>query len=124
VSRAGGVMSDNVVLEKSYRFALRMVRLYKHLTEEKREFILSKQALQAGTDIGAHVKSAQEAEARAGFYHEMNIAAQRASATEYWLQLLRDGEYLADNSFTSIHGDCVELKKLLTAITKSAKRPA
>jgi len=86
-------MGQSVALDKSYAFALRVVRLYKHLTEEQREFVLSRQTLTAGTHVGAHVKSAQEAESKAAFAHEMSVALQKASETEYWLQLLRDGEF-------------------------------
>lgn len=115
-------MSKNIVQEKSYAFALRIVRLYKWLCEEEREFVLSKQVLIAGTYIGARVKSAEEAESKAGFAHEMSVALQKASETEYWLQLLRDGEYLDEKSFNSIHEDCVELLKLLTSIVKTSRR--
>jgi four helix bundle protein len=114
-------MGEKVVQEKSYRFALRIVRLYKYLSEEKHEFVLSKQVLLAGTYVGAHVKAAQEADSRAAFIHEMSAALQKASATEYWLQLLREGEYLGEEGFASIQADCVELVKLLTAIVKSAR---
>lgn len=112
-----------MVQEKSYSFALRVVRLYRYLCEEKNEYVLSKQALIAGTYIGAHVKSAQEAETKSGFAHEMSVGLQKASETEYWLQLLRDQEYLDEKAFASIHSDCVELIKLLTSIVKSSKRP-
>jgi four helix bundle protein len=82
---------------------------------------LSRQVLAAGTYVGAHVKSAQEAESKAGFAHEMGVALQKASETEYWLQLLRDAEYLDEKFFASIHADCLELIKLLTAIVKTAR---
>lgn len=76
----------------------------------------------AGTYIGAHVKSAQEAETKTVFAHEMSVALQKASETESWLQLLRDGEYLDQKSFDSINADCVELMKLLTSIVKTSRR--
>jgi len=114
-------MGEKVVQEKSYRFALRIVRLYKYLSEEKREFVLSKQVLLAGTYVGAHVKAAQEADSKATFIHEMSAALQKASETGYWLQLLREGEYLGEEGYTSIQADCTELVKLLTAIVKSAR---
>lgn len=115
-------MSDQVTLEKSYHFALRIVRLYKFLTEEKKEFVLSKQVLLAGTYVGAHVKAAQEAESKVAFAHEMSAALQKASETEYWLHLLCDAEHLDEKAFASIHADCVEMIKLLTAIVKTVKR--
>lgn len=100
-----------------------MVRLYKYLCEQKREFVLSKQALIAGTYIGAHIKSAHEAESGSMFIDEMSVALQKASETEYWLQLLHDGEFIEGKSFASIHADCVELIKVLTQIVKPSKTP-
>ncbi len=114
-------MRENVVVEKSYAFALRIVRLYKWLCTEQHEYVLTKRLLIAGTYVGAHVKSAQEAETRSVFAHEMSVALQKAGETEYWLQLLRDGEFLDKNSFESIHADCEELKKLLTSIVKTSR---
>ncbi len=114
-------MAENILLEKSYKFALRIVRLYKYLCEEKNEFALSKQILIAGTYVGAHVKSAQEAESKVTFTNEMSIALRKASESEYWLQLLRDGEYLDEKAFHSMRDDCVELKKILTTVVKTAK---
>ncbi|NOT61125.1 MAG: four helix bundle protein [Acidobacteria bacterium] len=116
-------MTDNPVLTQSYAFALRVVRLYKYLTDEKKEFVMSKALLAAGTQIGARVKAAQEAEGFSNFIHEMKVALQRASETEYWLELLRDSDYLETKQYDSIHPDCVELMKLLTAITKPKGKP-
>ncbi len=109
------------VAQKSYRFALRMVKLSKFLTTEKHEYILSKEALMNGTAIGAHVKAAQEADSRTGFIHEMATALQRTVKTEYWLELLREAEYLDEAEYASIHRDWLEVKKLLVAIVKSSK---
>lgn len=115
-------MSQNVVLEKSYQFALRIVRLYKHLSETKKEYVLSKRMLDAGTTVGAHVKAAQEAESKPDFFHEMNAALKMATKTEYWLELLYDGEFLDQREFDSIHADCEEMLKLLKSITKPTRR--
>ena len=108
----------NPVVEKSYAFALRIVKLYRYLCDEKHEYVLSKACLQAGTHIGAHVKEAQQAGPRAIFHSEMSRALRKASETEYWLQLLHDGGYLEERMFASIHADCVELMKILTPIVK------
>ena len=113
--------SENIVLEKSYKFALRTVKLYKYLIEVKKEFVMSKQMLYSGTNVGAHVKGAQEAESRTGFFHEMNAALQNASKCEFWLQLLHDGEFLEDKEFNSIHADCVELIRLTKKITEPTR---
>lgn len=117
-------MGKGILLEKSYKFALRMVRLYTYLCNERHEYVLSKQALQDGTQIGAHIKEAQQAEIKSVFIQEMSIALRKASRTGYWLQLLRDGEYLDNKEFDSIHTDCEELSKILTATLKTSKSRA
>jgi four helix bundle protein len=114
-------MGENIVLDKSYTFALRTVRSYKHLTEVRREYIISKRLLADGTDLGAHVKAAQEAEGRSGFIHEMSAALQKSSRVEFWLRLLRDSEFLSDKEFDSMNSDNNELFGLLTAIVKTSR---
>jgi four helix bundle protein len=114
-------MEENIVLEKSYRFALRAVRLYKHLTEERREFVLSKRLLSDGTDLGAHVKAAQEAESKTGFIHEMSAALQKSSRVEFRLRLLNDGEFLYAEGVDSMNADNQELFSLLTSIVKTSR---
>lgn len=109
-------MSENVVLEKSYKFALRIVRLYKFLCDEKKEYTMSRETLRTGTKLGEHIKLAQEAASKADFAHDINTALKFASATEFWLQLLHEASYLDDEQYHSIHQDCEELKRLLTAI--------
>lgn len=106
----------NLVLEKSYAYALRIVRLYKYLTEVKHEFVMSKKLLNSGTEVGARVKAAQEASVGGGFAHEMRTALQRCSESQFWLKLLRDSEYLEDREFQSIYDDSVELWRILTSI--------
>jgi four helix bundle protein len=115
-------MSENIILDKSYKFALRIVKLYKYLAEEKKEFVMSKSLLSRGTSIGERVKSAQEAESRAVFASEMGAALRNASATEFWLDLLHDGEFLSDSQHDSILADCKEILKILTKITKTTDR--
>ncbi|HEX5083757.1 MAG TPA: four helix bundle protein [Blastocatellia bacterium] len=89
-------MSENIVLDKSHKFALRIVNLYRYLTDEKKEFVMSKSLLYRGTAVGEHIKSAQEAESRAVFAGEMGAALRNASATEFWLDLLHDSGFLGD----------------------------
>ncbi len=113
-------MSENIVLEKSYKFALRIVRLYKFLCDEKKEYVMSKEVLHCGTNIGARVKRAQEAEAKQSFAYEINTALQFASQTEFWLQLLHDADFLDDKLYNSINADCAELQRLLKSIGRSA----
>ena len=115
-------MKDSPVKNKSYQFAIRIVNFYKHLAQTEREYVLSRQILRSGTAIGAYVKEAGQAESRADFIHKMSMGLKEASETEYWLELLRDTNYLDSKAFDSLHGDCVELLKLLTAIVKTSKQ--
>ena len=114
-------MEKNIILEKSYQFALKIVHLCKDLTEEKREFILSKKLLNSGTEIGAQVKAAQEVGYKDELTRRMQTAYVEGGRTEYWLQLLFEGGFLAEEKYRSINEDCVELKKILSSILKTAK---
>jgi four helix bundle protein len=109
-------------MDKSYAFALRTIKLYKYLTGEQKEYVLSKQILRSGTSIGAMAKEAEHAQSKADFINKMNIALKEANETEYWLMLLKDGDYIDEKSFNSIHPENVELIKLLASIVKSAKK--
>ena len=112
---------DNAILDKSKKFALRIIGLSRYLREEKSEFVLSKQILRSGTSIGANVKESSFAQSKADFYSKMYIAFKEAAETEYWLELLHEAEYINDNEFGSIYADCQELLKLLSSITKTQK---
>ncbi|GGA23441.1 four helix bundle protein [Okeania sp. KiyG1] len=114
-------MKNNVVKEKSFAFALRVVKLSKYLNQDKHEYVLSKQLLRSGTAIGALVREAEHAESRADFAHKMAIALKEANETLYWLELLHYGDYIDIRGFNSISQDCIELLKLLITIVKSAK---
>ena len=113
--------TDNIIVDKSKVFALRIIRLYQYLKNEKSEFVLSKQLLRSGTSIGANVKEAIRGQSRADFYAKLNISLKVASETEYWLELLHESEYIEEKDFNSIYADCQELIKLLVAITKTQK---
>jgi len=114
-------MDKNPVLDKSFVFALRIVKLYRYLVENKREFVLSKELLMSGTNIGKHVKEAVNAESRQVFINEMGIAGRKTSETEYWLQLLFQADFLTEKEFNSIETDREEIFKLLTSIVKTSK---
>ena len=114
--------TDNIVVDKSKTFAVRIVRLYQYLCGEKKEFVLSKQILRSGTSIGANVKEAIRGQSKADFSAKMNIALKEASETEYWLELLVETEYISKQQFESVYEDCIELIKLLTSIVKSSRR--
>jgi four helix bundle protein len=111
----------NVVCDKSYAFALRVIKLYKFLTTEQKEFVLSKQLLRSGTSIGANVEEAIAASSKADFIHKLNIAAKEARETSYWLRLLKDSQYIPDKAFDSIHGDCIEVRKIISKILITMK---
>ncbi len=113
---------DNPVRDKSFAFALRIVKLYRHLKEEQREYVLSKQVLRSGTAIGALVRESQQAESKADFIHKLAIALKEANETEYWIELLFHSQYIESNSYQSIHTDLKELLKLLTSIIKTTKQ--
>ena len=115
------MQANNVILEKSMGFAVRIVKLYKYLCDEKREFILSKQLLRSGTSIGANVREALYGQSRADFTAKMSISLKEVSETEYWLELLFKTEYLTKEQYDSIGTDCSELAKLLTTIVKSTR---
>lgn len=106
---------------KSFAFALRVVKLTRHLQDEKREFVLLKQVLRSGTSVGALVREAEHAESKPDFAHKMSIALKEANETLYWLDLLHQSGYIADPSFRSIRDDCEELVKLLVSIVKTTK---
>lgn len=114
-------MGENVVLDKSYKFALHTVQLYRKLNEVKHEYVISKAFVSDGTQIGAYIESAQEAPTRDGFWREMNVALQKAGRTKYWLNLLRDGGYLDDVEHQQALAECEELKRLLGKITQTTK---
>lgn len=110
---------DNIIVSKSKSFALRCIRLYKHLVEEHHEFVLSKQLLRSGTSIGANVKEAIRGQSKADFGSKMNIALKEASESEYWLELLHESDYISNSEFESIIDDCREILKILTSIVKT-----
>jgi four helix bundle protein len=115
-------IKENIVKIKSFTFAIRMVKLYHHLTETKREFILSKQILRSGTSVGAMVREAEHAETKIDFKHKMAIAQKEINETIYWLELLNATDYLTNDEFESLNKDAIEIIKLITTIIKSTKQ--
>jgi len=114
-------MRENVVRTKSFAFAVRVVRLYQYLCIEKKEYVLSKQLLRSGTSVGAMVREAEHAETKADFKHKLGIAQKEINETLYWLDLLKETDYLTAEQYESIHFDAVEVLKLITAIIKTTK---
>jgi four helix bundle protein len=112
---------DNVLKEKSYSFALRIVKLYQYMCTTKHEFTLSKQILRSGTAVGALVYEGECAQSKPDFISKLNIALKEANETGFWLMLLKDSGYISDKNYSSIAEDCKELIKLLTRIIKTSK---
>ncbi|MBE6774469.1 MAG: four helix bundle protein [Ruminococcaceae bacterium] len=106
----------NVIEEKSFDFAVRIVNLYKYLTNNKNEYVLSKQLLRCGTSIGANVSEAQKAQSKADFHTKMCIALKEANETLYWLKLLYRTDFLTLKEFESTELDIREIIAILTAI--------
>ena len=111
--------SENLIVVKSKAFALRSIKLYKFLIEEKREFVLSKQFLRSATSVGANVREAIRGQSNADFGAKINIALKEASETEYWIELLHESEYINNEISLELLNDCQELIRILTAIVKT-----
>ena len=111
----------NVIQEKSFAFAVRIVNLYKYLCEEKKEFILSKQLLQAGTSIGANVEEAIGGQSEKDFFAKLTISYKEARETHYWLRLLKATDYLSDQESYSLLSDVEELLKIIGSIQKTIR---
>lgn len=115
-------MKENVLRDKSYSFALRIVKLHQYLSAEKREFILSKQVLRSGTSIGANIEEANHGQSKLDFIHKLSIAQKESFETHYWLRLLRDSGYIEPKLTHSLLSDCEEIQKIITASIITAKK--
>ncbi len=113
---------DNIILVKSFQFAIRVVNLYKQMLSTRKEFIISKQLVRSGTSIGTNAKEGSRAQSKADFYSKMSIALKEASESEYWIELLGATGYLSEDESQSLLEDCRELIRILMAITASAKK--
>ena len=112
-------MVESVILKKSKSFALRIIKLFKYLTEQKKEFVLSNQLLRCGTSIGANAKEGAYGQSKADLCARLFIAQKECAETEYWLELLYESNYINQNEFNSIYQDCQELMRLLVSSTKT-----
>ncbi len=113
-------MSNNLIEVKSFKFAVRIVNVYKHLTREKKEFVLSKQLLRSGTSIGANVSEAQRGQSKADFIAKMSIALKEANESHYWIRLLYETNYLTQTQYASLEKDISEIIKILVSICKTS----
>ena len=112
---------ESVTHTKSKLFAIRIIRFYKYLTEEKKEFIISKQLMRSGTSIGANIRESYFAQSQADFIHKLNIALKEADETAYWLELLVESNMIEEHMFNSLYTDVKEIIALLVASIKTAK---
>jgi four helix bundle protein len=114
-------MKENVLLDKSFKFAIRIVNLYKYLCNDKKEFVLSKQLLRSGTSIGANINESQDAQSKNDFISKLSISLKEGRETKYWIELLKETKYLTNIEADSLLEDLTEIIKLLVSIIKSTK---
>ncbi len=114
-------VKENVVKNKSFLFAVRIIELYKYLTKLKKEYVISKQLLRSGTSIGALVREAEHAESNKDFIHKLSIAQKEANETLYWLELLKETSFITGIEFQSIFNEAYELKRIITSIIVTMK---
>ena len=116
------IKTESIIANKSYLFALEVVKTYKKLSQDKKEYVLSKQLLRSGTLIGANVNEAVCAQSKRDFVHKLSIALKEARETLYWLKLLYDSAYLNENIFISLQEKCIEINKILSSIILTTKQ--
>jgi len=114
-------MKESIIGNKSKAFAIRIVKLYCYLKDEKSEYVMSKQLLRSGTSIGANTRESRNAQSRMDFLNKLNIALKEADETEYWLDLIHETGFLNHDEYNSIYNDCEELISILTKIIKTLK---
>ena len=114
-------MKQNILKEKSFAFAVRIVNLYKYLKKQHGEYIISQQLIRSGTSVGALIREAEHAESTKDFVHKLNISLKEANESKYWLDLLVATEFLTTEMFDSLNRDCEELLKLLIASVKTSR---
>ena len=113
--------TDSKLHVKSYAFALRIIGLAKFLNEQKHDFVLSKQILRSGTAIGALIRESEFAQSKADFINKLSVSLKETNETDYWLNLLKDSDYIDEKSFLSMEEDCGELIALLVSSIKTVK---
>ncbi len=119
--RSDAVQKNNILHQKSYAFAIRVVNLSQYLIKEKKEYILSKQILRSGTSVGALVSESEFAQSHADFINKLTIGLKEANETKYWINLLHDTNFISKAMYTSLLSDIKELIKLLVSIIKKLK---
>lgn len=114
--------SKNILSKKSYEFSISIIRIYKTIITEQKEFTLGKQLLRSGTSIGALIQESEYAQSKPDFINKLSISLKEANETKYWLSLLHDTEYINKETFEKLHSEVIELIALLVASIKTAKK--
>ena len=115
-------MSESIIKNKSFQFAIQVVNLYKLLNSDRKEFVMSKQMLRSGTSVGANVRESQNAQSTADFIHKLSIAQKECDETLYWLELLKTTDYINEAEFSSICSDGNEILKIIRSIILTTKK--
>lgn len=113
---------ESIIKNKSFAFSIRVINLYKYLIKNKKEYVISKQLLRCGTSVGAMVREAQNAESKADFIHKLAIAQKECDESMYWIELLKETDYISEKEFNEIHKDANELLKILRSIILTTKQ--
>ena len=114
--------NESIVLKKTYAFAMEIIKTFKFLNNEKKEFILSKQLIRSGTSVGANVNEAISAQSKKDFVHKLSIALKESRESLYWMKLLYDSEYLSDEIFVNLKTKNEEINKILSSIIMTTKQ--
>ena len=114
-------MKNSILKKKSYEFAISIVKLSQSLQKDKKEFVLSRQILRSGTSIGANIREAEFAQSKADFTHKMSISLKEANETIYWIDLLKDTNYIDEKKHESLLNNCTEILKMLVSTVKTSK---
>lgn len=114
-------MKKSIVSQKAYSFALEIILVYKNLSTNLNEYVLSKQLLRSGTAVGALIQEAEHAQSKADFLHKMNIALKEANETCYWISLLKDSNYISKKTYNAVYPASIEILKMLITIVKTTK---
>jgi four helix bundle protein len=113
--------NESIIAMKAYAFALEVIIIYKYLVNEKKEFVLAKQLLRSGTSIGANVNEALSGQSKRDFVHKLSISLKEARETAYWLNLLKDSNYINQDNFNKLNDHCSEITKILSSIIITTK---
>lgn len=113
--------NESIVAKKAYAFALEVIKLYKYLVANRKEYVLSKQILRSGTSIGANINEAISGQSKRDFIHKLSISLKEARETSYWLNLLKDSDFITIAEFIKLNDDCNEIIKILSSIILTTK---